>query len=175
MEEEESTSRKLRIELMESRLANLKRPQPVPREEEEEEHGSVTSLPDLYSTRTRDHYWTSSSFTLGERPDLSELIEKHREVTRLNRELQKRCEERLRTSPRSKPTPPKGGVTSSSYWESRLKEQEMNGKRERRESERRLNERILLLEEKVRVSEEQRQVLQEQLASAVMKEEEIER
>lgn len=167
LEGEDRISRRLRIELMELRLSHLHKP-PT----HDEGVGSVTSLPDL-QTGTREH-WTTSSYTLGDRPDLSELIEKHREVSRLNHELQRRCEERLRTSPRSNP-PPSTESHSSSFWESKLRQHGTVAKREKREIEVTLTAHIKILEGKLSSSEERGRVLQEQLTSALLKEEEIER
>lgn len=166
IEEEEGKSRKLRIELMESRLSNLRNP-PT---HHDEGVGSVTSLPDLHRDGRGQERWTTSSYTLGgDRPDLSEVIEKHREATRLNKELQKKCEERLNSSK------PSDRNNSSGYWERRVKETEATARREKREQEKLYNTRIRILEEKLRDSEKKRTILEEQLMSAVQKEEEIER
>ena len=174
LDDEEGKSRKLRIELMESRLSSLRNPPTL----HNEGVGSVTSLPDLNQDGRGQERWTTSSFTLGgEQPDLSELIEKHREVTRLNKELQKKCEERLRTSSGGRERGG-GGTTSDrerSYWESRIREAESKGRREKREQEKLFNTRVRLLEEKLIESEKRRKILEEQLESAIQKEEEIER
>ena len=174
LDDEEGKSRKLRIELMESRLSSLRNPPTL----HNEGVGSVTSLPDLNRDGRGQERWTTSSFTLGgEQPDLSELIEKHREVTRLNKELQKKCEERLRTSSGGRERGG-GGTTSDrerSYWESRIREAESKGRREKREQEKLFNTRVRLLEEKLIESKKRRKILEEQLESAVQKEEEIER
>ena len=92
---------------------------------------STTSLPDLHATGGDNWMATASSFTLGDRSDLNELIQKHCEVTRLNQELQRKCEERLHVFPRS--SRPASASHSVSYWQVRLKEQQQNLKRNERE------------------------------------------
>ena len=173
IDDEEGKSRKLRIELMESRLSSLRNPPTV----HNEGVGSVTSLPDLTRDGRGQERWTASSFTLGgDQPDLSELIDKHREVTRLNKELQRKCEERLRTSSGERGGGGGGGSDRErSYWEGRIREVESKGRREKREQEKLFNARVRLLEGKLIESEKRRKILEEQLASAVQKEEEIER
>ena len=158
LEAEEDANRRLRIEVTELRLANLRRPTV-------NDIGSTTSLPDLNATGGDNWMATASSFTLGDRPDLNELIQKHREVTRLNQELQRKCEERLHVSPRS--SRPASASHSVSYWQIRLKEQEQNLKQEMREKERILNARLRRLEDELQISEEKKAALQHELTTAL--------
>ena len=158
LEAEEDANRRLRIEITELRLANLRR-------STANDIGSTTSLPDLHVTGGDNWMATASSFTLGDRPDLSELIQKHREVTRLNQELQRKCEERLHVSPRS--SRPASASHSVSYWQTRLKEQEQNLKQEIKEKERILNARLRRLEDELQISEEKKEALQHELTTAL--------
>lgn len=158
LEVEEDANRRLRIETTELRLANLRR-------STANDMGSTTSLPNLHGADGDNWMATASSFTLGDRPDLSELIQKHREVTRLNHELQRKCEERLHVSPRS--SRPASASHSVSYWQIRLKEQEQNLKQEMKDKERILNARLRQLEDELRISEERKGALQHELTTAL--------
>ena len=158
LDEEEDKNRSLRMEIMELRLSSLQKPHV----------SSVTSLPDLHANyEIPTHGWTASSFTLGgDKPDLSEVIRKHKEATRLNQELQKKCAEKLQTSPRSRPASA-GGNLPSGYWQAKLKQQEFNLKRENEFKEQRLNARLRRLDEELRECERKREGLQLELSSAL--------
>ena len=159
LEAVEDHCRKLRTEITELRLAQL----------HHEDDMIASSLPDLHTgPPPPSNQWgaTASSFTLtGEHPDLSELIERHREVTRLNRELQRKCEEKLLSSPSSSRRPTSG--SESSFWQARMKQQEQLIRSQMEDKERRLNFRLQQLERQLRENEERREVLQNQLAAAM--------
>ncbi len=91
----------------------------------EELHTSFSSMPNLHSSKNLSESWTSpakASSSLGEQPDVRELRRKHEEVTRLNQELQRKCEEKLHHSPSS--SRPSSGNQSTAYWQGRLRDQE---------------------------------------------------
>ena len=78
--------------------------------------------PDHTPARNLSDSWTSPGrgATMGEHPEVRALREKHEEVTRLNLELQRKCQEQLKRSPpHSRPT--SGG---QSTLQSRLREME---------------------------------------------------
>ena len=194
LEAEQEDNRRLRAQVTELRLENLRQTL-----REQRDAGLTTSLPDLHAEPPPADSWTAaaSSFSLGEHPEISELISKHREVTRLNQELQRRCEEKLRGDKHPRPVSA-GHVTS--YWQTRLRQQEQALRAEMRQREgslraqlRELEERLRAkgeeevggalkvklagLEQKLQLSEEGRERMRGQLAAALsdcrMKDEEI--
>ena len=179
--EREDNSR-LRAQLSELQLHNLRQSQ--------RDSGEASSMPDLNAELPHES-WTASSFSIGDHPELSELISKHREVTRLNRELQRRCEEQLRGDKRQRPA---SAGQSTSYWQTRFKQQEQALRAEMKQREstlraqlRELEERLeggegmtrklSALQQQLQLSEEGRERMREQLASALsdsrVKDEEI--
>lgn len=155
---------------------------------EQRDSGEASSMPDLNAELPHES-WTASSFSIGDHPELSELISKHREVTRLNRELQRRCEEQLRGDKRQRPA---SAGQSTSYWQTRLRQQEQALRAEMKQREstlraqlRELEERLegserrklSALQQQLQLSEEGRERMREQLASALsdsrVKDEEI--
>ena len=157
LESELDHNRKLRGEMTQLHLSTM----------ETHDLGVATSLPNLHTPPPANtDKWTASSFTLGDHPDLSELIHKHREVTRLNEELQRKCEEKLKVSPGSAAgsRPASAGHAS---WQIRLKQQEQALRLEMKEREQNLNSRIRHLEEQLRENEERRETLQLNLTSTL--------
>lgn len=160
LEAAEDHSRRLRAEITELRLSNL----------HQSDDMVACSLPDLHDNMKTDQWTaTASSFTLGgDHPDLSELIERHKEVTRLNQELQRKCQEKLLVSPsssRNKGASP--GNNSSFIWQARLKQQEQALRNEMADNERHLQFRLQQLERQLRENEQRREVLKNQLAEAM--------
>lgn len=159
LEAAEDHSRRLRTEITEIRLSNLQHSDEL----------IASSLPDLHNGQRPSDQWaaTASSFTLGgDHPDLSELIERHREVTRLNQELQRRCEEKLLSSPSSSQRG-SSAHTNSSFWQAKLKQQEQTLRSEMSEKERHLKFRLQQLENQLRENEQRREILQNQLAETM--------
>ena len=161
LEAEEDHNRQMRSEVTELRLSNLQHMNDV----------TASSLPDLHSAPTGSphrkggHWTTTSSYTLGDHPDLNELIERHREVTRLNEEIQSKCEQKLKLSPPSQRPTSASHVTS--FWQIRLKDQERALRTEMQEKERRMSSRLRHLEDQLRANEEQREILQNRLTAAL--------
>ena len=159
LEVAEDHSHRLRTEVTELRLSNL----------HHSDEMVASSLPDLHIDPRPPHdEWgaTASSFTLGrDHPGLSELIERHREVIRLNQELQRKCEEKLLTSPSSSRRPTNS--SSNSFWQARLKQQERTLRNEMTDKERRLSFRLQQLEKQLRDIEQRREILQNQLAETM--------
>ena len=147
LDAEESENQRLQAELAEMRLASVKR---TPTTKDMSTLAS-SSLPDLHGqetpVKTMSDSWTSpgrSSHT-GERPDVRALREKHEEVTRLNQELQRKCQEQLSKSP-SISRPSSAGKTSSVsttiHWQTRLREQEQALRTEMMEKEHKLRSKL---------------------------------
>ncbi len=114
--------------------------QSAPLQTDEDPHTSSSSMPNLHSPKNLSESWTSPakvSSSLGDQPDVRELRRKHEEVTRLNQELQRKCEEKLHRSPSS--SRPNSGGQSTAYWQGRLRDQE-----ERLHAEMMNRERLLL-------------------------------
>ena len=172
--EREDNSR-LRAQLSELQLHNLRQSL-----KEQRDTGEASSMPDLNAELPHES-WTASSFSIGDHPELSELISKHREVTRLNRELQRRCEEQLRGDKRQRPS---SAGQSTSYWQTRLRQQEqaLRAEMKQRESTLRaqlreleerleggegLSRKLSALQQQLQLSEEGRERIREQLASAL--------
>lgn len=157
----EDHSRKLRTEITELRLANM----------HQSDDMVASSLPDLHNNMKPDeNQWaaTASSFTLGgDQPDLSELIERHKEVTRLNQELQRKCQEKLLVSPSSSRKQGTSSGNNSSFWQARLKQQEQALRNEMADNERHLQVRLQQLERQLRDNEQRREVLKNQLAESL--------
>lgn len=162
LEAEEDHNRRMRSEVTELRLSNLQHMNDI----------TASSLPDLHSAPSgsphrKGGHWTTttSSYTLGDHPDLNELIERHREVTRLNEEIQSKCEQKLKLSPPSQRPTSASHVTS--FWQTRLKDQERALRTEMQEKERRMSSRLRHLEDQLRANEEQRERLQNRLTAAL--------
>ena len=160
LEAAEDHARRLRAEITELRLSNLHHSNEM----------VASSLPDLYGVPPPEgDQWgaTASSFTLGgDHLDLSELIEKHREVTRLNQKLQRKCEEKLLGSPSSSArTTSNSG--NSSFWQARLKQQEQMLRNEMADKDKQSHFRLQQLEKQLRDNEHRREILQNQLAEAM--------
>ncbi len=158
LEAAEDHGRRLRSEITELRLSHLHHSDDM----------VASSLPDIrIDTEPPINQWgaTASSFTLGgDHPDLSELIERHREVTRLNQELQRKCEEKLLTPSASRRSTSSG---NDSFWQARLKQQERTLRNEMVEKERHLNFRLQQLEKQIRDNEQRREILQNQLTETM--------
>lgn len=145
LETEKSDNRRLKSQVSELRLQNLRQSL-----KEQGDAGITSSMPDLHADPMGTS-WTATSYSLGEHPELDELIRKHREVTRLNQELQRRCEDKLRGDKR--PRPASAGQTTS-YWQSRLRQQEDSLRAEMRQRESSLRAQVADLEERLREKEE---------------------
>lgn len=157
LESELDLNRQLRTEMAHLHLATA----------ETHDLGVATSMPNLHTPPPGETTkWTASAFTLGDHPDLSELIHKHREVTRLNEELQRKCEERLKVSPGSA-TSSRPASASHASWQTRLVQQEQALRLEMKEREQKSNARIRQLEDQLRESEERRETLQLKLTTTL--------
>ena len=153
---ERNDNSRLRGQISELRVQNLRQTL-----KEDRGSGEASSMPDLHAEPPADS-WTASSFTLGDHPELSELISKHNEVTRLNRELQRRCEEQLRGEKRQRPT---SAGQSTSYWQTRLQQQEQALRAEMKQREKTLHAQLRELEERMREGEADDVLLKKKMAT----------
>ena len=91
---------------------------------QKEGEGLASSMPNLFTPEAKNttDSWTSpprSSFA--ERPDVRELRAKNEDITRLNAELQRKCQEQLfKTPPHSRPGSA-SHQTSSSHWQAKVR------------------------------------------------------
>ena len=146
LDAEGSENQRLQSELAELRLANVKKSPAT----KDMSTLATSSMPDLHANetpvKTLSDSWTSPgrSPPMGEHPDVRALREKHKEVTRLNQELQRKCREQLSKSPSSSRRPSsatKSSSFSTSQWQTslrELREQEQALRREMLEKERSL-------------------------------------
>lgn len=108
-----------------------------------------SSLPNLLTPGVHTHRNKSDSWTTpppqrhatpsSRRPDVSALKAKNEDMTRLNAELQRKCQEQLlKTPPNSRPTSGGQAAGSSTHFQTRLREQREGLQREMMEREREL-------------------------------------
>lgn len=130
-------NQQLREELDESRLDEETASPPM----EDQATPVGTSMPHLLTpehtpAKPMSDSWTSPprGTSMGEHPEVKALREKHEEVTRLNLELQRKCQEQLqRSPPRSRPS---SGGQSTLHWQAKLREMEQSLRSEMLERER---------------------------------------
>lgn len=130
-------NQQLREELDESRLDEETASPPL----EDQATPVGTSMPHLLTpehtpAKPMSDSWTSPprGTSMGEHPEVKALREKHEEVTRLNLELQRKCQEQLqRSPPRSRPS---SGGQSTLHWQAKLREMEQSLRSEMLERER---------------------------------------
>ena len=146
LDAEESENQRLQSELAELRLASVKRTPAT----KDMSTLATSSMPNLHAdqtpVKTLSDSWTSAgrSPPMGDHPDIRALREKHEEVTRLNLELQRKCQEQLSKSPSNSRRPSsatKSTSFSSSQWQSslrELREKEQALRKEMMEKERKL-------------------------------------
>ena len=145
LDAEESENQRLQSELAELRLASVKKTPKM----KDMSTLATSSLPNLHAdetpVKTLSDSWTSPgrSPPMGEHPDVRALRERHEEVTRLNQELQRKCQEQLSKSPSNsrRPSSASKSTSSTTQWQTRLRElreQETALRKEMMEKERSL-------------------------------------
>ena len=93
--------------------------------------------PDRSQTKLLSDSWTSpGTAPAGERLDVRALRQRHEEVTRLNQELQRKCQEKLKRSPPQ--SRPSSSGQSMLHWQAKMREQEQSLRSEMLERERTL-------------------------------------
>ena len=133
LDAERNENQRLRSELSDSHT-----PRHTPYRVDSEAQAS-SSMPNLLASKNLSDSWTSparASVSMSEQPDVQALKRKHDEVTRLNQELQRKCQEQLHRSPPS--SRPGSGSHSVSQWQAKLREQEDSLRTEMMERERTL-------------------------------------
>ena len=146
LDAEESENQRLQSELAELSAPRVKK---TPTMTRDMSTLATSSMPDLHEegtpVKTLSDSWTSPGRSphMGERPDVRALREKHEEVTRLNQELQRKCQEQLNRSPSSS-RPTSAGKTASTtiHWQTRLREQEQSLRKEMMEREENLRSQL---------------------------------
>ncbi len=163
LDAEKNEAHRLRTELSDLRVTHS-----TSQQQTDDEGQASSSMPNLLSPKHLSESWTSpakASVSLSERPDVKELKRKHEEVTRLNQELQRKCQEQLFRSPSS--SRPSSGGHSTTYWQGRLREQEDRLRTEMMERERVLLVQIREAEASTVESEEEWRQLEGELRRQV--------
>jgi hypothetical protein len=152
---------------------------------QKEGEGLTSSMPNLFTPEakvTTDSWTSPPRSSLGERPDVRELRAKNEHITRLNAELQRKCQEQLfKTPPHSRPdsaTHTHTHTHTSSQWQAKLRgteealrsemaERERDMQSQLREAESRFLEKEAEWQAKVAGLRQEGVELEQQLAEAM--------